>query len=260
MKEQISAKVIADSVSPDGIRLTTLELEYNRFIHSEFMSHRCMSRNAASSRAIPLKKVVDQVWKDPALPVEWGKNKAGMQADELIDDSQAAIDLWSRAARTMTAYALELHELGVHKQITNRLLEPFQLIKVVVTATEWENFFELRDHKDAQPEIQVLARKIKKAMEQSTPRAIEYGEWHLPYVDGAFLGTPEEKKISASCCAQVSYRVLDDSLEKAEMIYDKLVTSKPLHASPLEHQATPCDGACEGNFQGWRQHRHEIED
>jgi thymidylate synthase ThyX len=82
----ISAKIIADSISESeyGDRITTFELEYPRFIHGELMTHRLFSRNAASSRAIPINKMMDQVLTAPAMPVEWGLNKSGMQAEEML--------------------------------------------------------------------------------------------------------------------------------------------------------------------------------
>ena len=157
---QITAKIIADSISViTGIRLTTMELSYHRYIHSEFMTHRMFSRNASSSRAIPIKKLLEQVKNDPMMPIHWGSNKPGMQAGEELkgEDLHVAQREWINAANNAVDTASHLQELGLHKQIANRLLEPFLAIKVVVTATEWENFFKLRIHKDAQPEIQELA-------------------------------------------------------------------------------------------------------
>jgi hypothetical protein len=165
------------------------------------------------------------------------------------------------ARNAAVVHATELLKMGVHKQVTNRLLEPFQHIKVVLTATEFSNFFNLRDHEDAQPEIRELAVQMKRAMASSTPVHKKDGEWHLPYISDDMIekfGIETCKKISASCCAQVSYRVLDDSPTKAIMVYDRLVESKPIHASPFEHQATP-DGMSTNNFVGWRQLRQDVE-
>lgn len=272
----ISAKVIADSVSPDGVRITTLELEYPRFIHAEFMTHRVFSRNAASSRAIPVAKVIEQVRNNPAMPIHWGKNQPGMQANGQLEGRALdwAQNAWLEAARKAANVAEYMNEIGLHKQVANRILEPFQLIKVVVTATEWANFFKLRCHPDAQPEIRDLAEKIRKAMDTSVPFGLKYGEWHLPYVktarnsSGGIVyadGLPLEDviQISASCCAQVSYRKLDDSLEKAKDVYARLVDSEPMHASPFEHQASPLmleshRPLC-GNFVGWVQNRKFLE-
>lgn len=250
----ISAKVIQDSISESGDRVTTMELVYPRFIHSEFMTHRMFSRNAASSRAIPIEKMIETIETYPAMPVHWGKNQSGMQAKEQLEEHKLwqAQQIWLAAAKDAIQHSRNMAELGVHKQIANRITEPFQWMKVVVTATEWENFFWLRNHPDAQPEIMELAVKMKEAMDASEPFLLYEGEWHVPYVDrirGAdnelfyyteqLVHLDEAKMISASCCAQVSYRKNDDSLEKAKIVFDRLINSEPVHASPVEHQATP---------------------
>lgn len=288
----ISAKVIADSVTEAGKRITTFELNYPRFIHSEFMTHRQFSRNAASSRAIPVEKVISQVEENPAMPIHWGKNQAGMQAKEEVESPETAAKKWIDCAAEGAESARYLMEEGLHKQIVNRILEPFQHIKVVCTATEYANFFNLRAHQDAQPEIQALAFEMMKAMDGSKPELLLKGDWHLPYVnvtrhreegghyvDGAFLSNDDALKISASLCAQVSYRKSDESLDKALKIYEQLVTMRPVHASPFEHQASPMTtnifhgGEWEkgmthvdrygnfwsGNFKGWVQNRQLIE-
>ena len=299
----ISAKIIADSISLDNIRITTFELEYPRFVHSEFMTHRLFSRNAASSRAIPVKKAIALIRQDTARPVHWGKNQPGMSAKEECDElvlspSPQGIDrstAWDKARDSAISWAESFDEAGYHKQIVNRLMEPFTHIKVVVTATEYDNFFWLRNHADAQPEIKMLAEKMLEVMSASTPARLSPGEWHVPYYkDGQWKNSDTENTIedalaiSASCCAQVSYRVLDDSLEKAQDIFKRLVESKPVHASPFEHQATPMKHArfreddqvllyyaeviagegtthvdktgyaWSGNFRGWNQHRQLI--
>ncbi len=279
---KITAKVIADSISRAGVRIITMELEYPRFIHSEFMTHRVFSRNAASSRAIPIDTMMKQVLEKPAHPVHWGANQAGMQAaneiEYLIDGKnkgkQMAMKAWKAAAARAVESAKELQALGLHKQIVNRVLEPFQMMKTVVTATEWDNFFMLRDHKDAQPEIAVLARKMKEAQDASTAFLIVSNEWHVPYVNRKrgihgeltyFVGNKElpikdALKVSASCCAQVSYRKNDTGIEKALKIYDQLVNMRPVHASPFEHQGTPILLAqFNGIFRGYQQYRKIIE-
>lgn len=148
----ISAKVIKDSVPPQGIRITTLELEYPRIIHSELMTHRVFSRNSASSRAIPVSKVIELVESNPAMPVHWGKNQAGMQAKEELDDlkKEAVRQLWLEAAKQAVSIAKVMADIGCHKQVVNRILEPFQHMKVVVTSTEWANWDWLWDHPDAE--------------------------------------------------------------------------------------------------------------
>ena len=304
----ITAKIIADSVSAHtGQRITTFELEYPRFIHAEFMTHRQFSRNAASSRAIPIAKMLELVKENPAIPIHWGKNQSGMQAETELNefDAKKCEIKWVMAMFSMAETADEMLELGLHKQVANRILEPFQHIKVVCTATSYDNFFHLRYHKDAQPEIQELARKMYQHLQISKPQELSYGEWHLPYVANMrdekgqllyfnyidngfrqFLTLEQAQKISCSCCAQVSYRKTDDSLEKAIAIYDKLVNSQPVHASAFEHCATPTDifkyslvntnslledgitglsygekcSLTSGNFTNWIQYRQLIKD
>lgn len=308
----MKAEIVADSISEAGKRIVTFELEYPRFIHGEIMTHRQFSRNAASSRAIPVKKMLEIVENNPAMPVHWGKNQPGMQADEecnnlieytnpLNDKKITREETWWNAKTAAVFWAQKFDEAGYHKQVVNRIVEPFQRIRTVVTATEWNNFFYLRRHKDAQPEIKALADLMWEAMNNSTPNELPKGVWHTPYVDwsdalgytvpvdgdyeNGYMQLTEQQalKVSASCCAQVSYRLLDNSIEKAEKIYDMLVNSKPVHASPFEHQAKPIEyiimqdvtelnneeGATHidkdgnvwsGNFQGWVQHRQLIED
>lgn len=263
----VSAKVVADSRFRDT-RLITLEVEFHRFILPEFNTHRAISRNFQSSRAVPIEKMIEQVRNDPAIPVHFGKNQPGMQAEE-EGDVFTGVQLWDNSAACAAEFADKMNKNGFHKQIVNRLLEPFMWTKGVVTATErdWTAFFKLRLHKDAQPEIYVLAEKIKEAIEESTPIRLKTGEWHAPYYyfgvwtkDSIYIKHSLESaiKISASCCAQVSYRKLDDSLDKAEKIYDMLnlpvngvYPEDPPHFSPTEHVARASEQKTEemsGNF------------
>lgn len=278
----ITANIVARSVC-DNQEIITFELEYPRFIHSEFMTHRVFSRNGASSRAIPIKKQIEHIREFTAQPVSWGKNKTGMQATELIENPEIAIQVWNLARDYAIQSAENMIELGIHKQISNRILEPFSHMKVVLTATEFSNWFELRDHEDAQPEIQELAKKMKEAMEKTPPKNLDFDEWHMPYYNHGFWSRDCSESledaiaISASCCAQVSYRKLDDSLDKAKNIYERLIASKPIHASPFEHQACPMKidndwknipgithldkngNHWSNNFKGWIQYRSLIE-
>lgn len=291
MSDQITAKIIADSYSAiNGKRITTFELQYPRFIHAEIMTHRLFSRNAMSSRAVPIEKMIQQVYDSPAVPIHWGQNQPGMQAKvELTgEDKEDAITNWMLASSSARMWAEALVENGCHKQIVNRILEPFQLMKTVLTATEFDNFFWLRKHGDAQPEIKELAERMYVAMQEDNKAELQPGDWHTPYFgDGYWLedcGIPLEDAlaISSSCCAQVSYRLLDDSIEKARKVYQRLVESTPVHASPFEHQATPMvftnwaqsgdlgteqgtthmtrDGEFwSGNFKSWLQYRQLID-
>lgn len=258
----ISAKIIKDSISEVGKRIVTFELEYPRMIHSEFMTHRVFSRNAASSRAIPFKTMLSLVWKNPAHPIHWGMNQSGMQANQELSGFKlwAAKKFWFLSGKIICVLAWVMSLTKVHKQVINRLLEPWSHIKVVATSTEWDNFYELRNHKDAQPEFRELARQMKEQMDKSASIVLREGEWHLPYVDGQ-MDLETAKKLSASLCAQVSYRRADESVDKAIKIYDRLVGSKPFHASPFEHQATPLKNPNQssGNFKGWFQLRQELQ-
>jgi thymidylate synthase ThyX len=270
----ISAKIIADSISPKGIRLTTMQLRYPKFIHGEFMTHRVFSRNASSSRAIPVERLIQDVIDDPAMPVFWGRNQKGMQAIEEYDNPEGAKRLWLEARDNAVKQATTLHIVSLHKQIVNRVLEPFCHINVVVTATEWANFFALRRHKDAQPEIHALADAMWEAHGDSVPSRLEPGEWHLPYCNiAATSQTDLNIKLSVARCARVSYRThegKEPDIEDDLKLYDRLIGSIPLHASPAEHQATPdkcgtIPGQYDwnipwqhGNFIGWRQYRKTL--
>lgn len=270
----ISAKIILDSVTSSKrapVRLTTMELTYPRFIHSEFMTHRQFSRNAASSRAIPIEKMIQMVEDDPAMPVRWGVNGKGMQdhGEMTKADEFSARCHWLAAKKDAVYNAREMLKLPVvpHKQIVNRILEPFMHITVLVSATEYANFFHLRKHKDADPTIQALAEQMWIAFNESTPSVRRYGEHHLPFIDdetidaaikhhvelmrdGAVVsaGSVEDavtsltQKISVARCARVSYLTHDkrrpEIIEDLNM-FERLMVAQPLHASPAEHQATP---------------------
>lgn len=323
-----SAKMITDSASPDAIRLMSMELRYPKFIHGEAKTHRLinisdkayellnevgfmddknLSRNASSLRAIPVNRLIDEVMTDPAMPVYWGKNRPGMQATEEMTEQEAdhAKYTWLRARDHAVAYARMLADRGAHKQIVNRIIEPWCHIKVVVTATDWRNFFALRCHPGAQPEMRELADKVVEAQRTSTPRKIQQGEWHLPYIDPVeffqtrialavlrhgqqtvltdkVVSSVADKEVyeqlvkySVARCARVSYNNHDGSTPNPGLdvkLYDSLVGSTPLHASPAEHQATPDrNGAVgsagqyqwampwqHGNLFGWRQYRKML--
>lgn len=260
----ISAKIIADSTCENGSRLTTFEVVIPKYLVAEFNTHRMLSRNSASSRAIPVKTMIESITNSPAMPVWWGASQPGMQADNQIPDKdiESAKALWLEARDSAINYAQKLLEMGLHKQITNRLLETWMETKIVTTATNWGNFFLLRNHNDAQPEIHEAARQMQELYNSNTPKFLNSGEWHLPYCDFENDFTLEElKKVSASLCAQVSYRKADFSLDKAIKVYDRLVESFPPHFSPFEHQGSPAaeSNFVSGNFRGWYQLRQDIE-
>jgi thymidylate synthase ThyX len=254
------AKIIADSISPDGVRLTTMEVRFHRFVLAEFNTHRVFSRNSASSRAIPVTKQIERVTSDPAMPVSWPAEVKGMQGGAEFEGHPLLNHQsnWHKAATQAVEAAQVMRLNGLHKSLTNRLLEPFMWHTVVVTATAWENFFALRLDADAQPEIRVAAEAMKDAYEKSTPRLLVEGEWHLPYVreedwksatNLTMLGRsmyPLMTKVSAARCARTSYLTQDGrrDIEEDLRLYDRLVTDrvgtgKGVHWSPLEHVATP---------------------
>lgn len=278
-----AAKIVLDSVTEANDRLTTMEVTFPRMVLAEFNTHRAFSRNSASSRAIPFKKQLERIRKDPFVPVHWGANQAGMQAHEELSPLRQKIArfTWLLLCRIVILFARFLNWLGLHKQVVNRLLEPFMWHTVVVTATEWSNFFALRANPDAQPEIRVIAEMMKKLYENSQPEVLTAGEWHLPFIqpeerDGIFEHSEEARKISAARCARVSYLTHDGKRDLAAdlKLYDRLVSGG--HMSPLEHVATPnCtrqlvpservgrgnmgwQGQWAGNFHGWDQLRKLI--
>ena len=271
MKNQIEVKIIEDSIHSFGIgenRITTLQLRYHRYIHAEVMTHRVFSRSASSSRAIPIQKIIAEVWNNPATPLHWGQNISGMQAKTELTGLKLFLAkfVWKSASRIACILAFLLYKLGLHKQIGNRILEPFSFINVILTSTEFNNFFELRIHPDAQPEIQQLAKLMKEAMDNSIPKVLKQGEWHLPYItneERAFYSNDALLKCSTARCARVSYNNHDGSqpsVLKDAQLHDRLVGSVPLHASPAEHQATPAlFNIYVKNFKGWCQYRTELE-
>lgn len=256
-----TAKVIAHSKSViTGKEVITFELEFPRIVLAEFNTHNALSKNSSSSRAIPVAKILEQVRNNPAMPVRFGAANKGMQdagehagvvtfTDEFGPWSGSAEDAWHYAAMDAAQWAERFYEAGYAKQICNRLIEPFQTMKVVMTATELNNFIWLRDHPAADPTIDALAKAIKEAKEKSQSVTLGPGAWHTPYYGEGYWDSDCEDTlqnaltISASCCAQASFRTLDDSLEKAYGVVDKLnlkgENDEPVHASPTEHQCTP---------------------
>lgn len=280
----IAAKVIAHSRGECAPDLVTLQMRYPRFIHAEFMTHRVFSRNASSSRAIPIQRMIQDVLDDPAMPEEWHYNEPGMQGRTSMspEDKAQAIELWLTARDEAVDAARQMLNFRPHKQIVNRLLEPFGHISVVVTATDWENFFDLRCHPDADPTMRALGEATREAIAGSEPKHLNPGWWHFPYVSESEWDSvrdtvrPEHggfapdgfvmdrlAMISAARCARVSYLNHDGTnpdIDKDLALAERLLESK--HMSPFEHQArlTGEDGtALWGNLTGWNQHRKMIE-
>jgi thymidylate synthase ThyX len=274
--------VEASQSSQTGQKLITFVCTYWRAIHSELLTHRDFSRNASSTRAIPTAKLIEKIRMDPAGPVFWGKNQAGMQAVEECDalvqhprtgEMLTRTEAWSLAAHDAADWAEAFTNAGYHKQIAGRITEPFGWITVVITATSWDNFYALRAHADAQPEIQDVAETMLKIVNDVPVRFIDSTDfrdqaaWHLPFVsldERHQHPVPILLAMSAARSARTSYLTHDKknpSWEQDEALYRRLVESKPLHASPLEHSAkVTADSDRYRNFSGFKQHRQYLEE
>lgn len=260
----ISSKIIADSInSATGDRLTTYIVKFNRFILAEVNTHRVLSRNSASSRAIPLKKIIEQIRTEIATPVYWGSSQPGMQSGAEIppEDIVLALEVWKESANLAIEQALKLDKLKVHKSISNRLLEPFLFHTALVTATDYHNFFALRAHKDAQPEFQCLAYLMLEQYLTNVPKLLNPGEWHIPFSDKFPEGASHEDKlkIASARAARLSYLTFDGEMNTAKDIelHDSLIA--PGHCSPFEHPAMATeDSKYYGNFKGFKQYRKFI--
>lgn len=266
----IEARVECDSVGENGERLTTIVGTLPRFMLPELNTHRAFSRNSASSRAIPMSKTISRVQVSPVVPVEFGSNKPGMQAGaEDPDIAKSAKEVWLAARDIAVEHAQLMEHMGIHKQVTNRLLEPFMWHEVVITATKWDGFFDQRISELAQPEIRVFAEAVKEAMDASEPSEVGVDGWHLPFIQEDERDLKHAIKVAASVarCARVSYLNHDGvrDVEKDIDLFIKLVTAQPPHASPLEHvamgtPATAPEGAYRNFTRGWIQFRAMIED
>lgn len=267
-EHRISAKVVEFSESTTNT-LVTFELTFPRIILAELNTHRVFSRSTSSSRAVPVDKV-NAALEEPFVPVRFGANQAGMSpADNLnAADTAKAHALWLLAANSASATTVLLKNLGVHKQWANRITEPFSYVSTVVTTSEVENFFALRDHEAAQDEMQILACAMKEACNKATPKGLEKGEWHLPFVtDEERASRPLHLCILASAmrCGGVSYfrQGLGREFMDAALKAQDMAKSVPCHASPFEHQATPdpmwLQQHLHGNFRGWIQFRRMLD-
>jgi thymidylate synthase ThyX len=256
-----SSRVLADSVNPAGCRLTTLEVTYPRFIHAEILTHRSHSRNSASSRAIPVNKLLERIENHPVIPLHWGKNQSGMQAYEVLTpfEESECQRIWLEARDDAVRHAKALMALGLHKQIANRLLEPFMWITVILSATDWRHFYALRCHEAAEPHFQKIAGMMRETMAASTPKQLAAGEWHLPltgFPGDEALSLEDLIKVSTARCARVSYLTHNNERDvQADIdLHDRLHTGN--HWSPFEHVAeTLQSNMRHGNFKGFRQYR-----
>jgi thymidylate synthase ThyX len=257
----IDVKILSDSVSTAGNRITTFILTYPRFIHAEFMTHRMLSRNTSSSRARPAKQLIKEAEQAPAMPMFWGKNQSGMQSFQELTGLELELcqSIWNAARRSSVRKAKELDKLGLHKQYINRILEPYTHITVVCTATDYANFFNLRADKEAMPEIQILAYEMLEAYKNSKPAKKKVGEWHLPFADKYInekLGIDKLLKICTARAARVSYLNFEGDIDhnKDYVLHDRLAESG--HWSPFEHAAQAERGSSySANFKGWKQYR-----
>lgn len=271
-------KIIADSISQDNVRITTFHLRYWRAIHAELMTHREMSRNARSSRAVPSITLLNEEIFTP----QFGMNKSGMQSEILASPElqEKWAGEWQNLAQMCRDQVRQWQSEGMHKQWANRPLEWFGWIDVLVTATRWNNFYALRISEYAQPEFDLLARAMQYEQRRSEPKLLLPGEWHLPYIfddELASSGVEACRKLSVARCARLSYVPFEgEGNHQAEFArYEKLVVSRPVHASPAEHQATPdsrvimmrddkkigsrwAKPKLHGNFHGWIQFRKTL--
>ena len=260
----VKATCLLHSAAPAGVPMVTFEIEYPRIILAEINTHRMLSRNSASSRAIPFNKMVTQL---TARPVRFGEANPGMQDKgeeynqpvfyEDADEYFSPEYYWGIAKNSAHKMARGYYRAGYHKQIASRLVEPFQMVKTVISGTEWKNFFWLRNHASADPTFAELARVMQQAMQESIPQTLLPSEWHLPYVTSrrndngkmeywldseTQLCESDALKVSAARCAAVSYRNTDYGLEKCDQVHDKLVGDDRKHGSAMEHQAKAMTG------------------
>lgn len=261
-----AAKIIKDSINET--RLSTLVITYPRFIHAEILTHRDRARNSASSRAIPWPKMMAAITGNPVIPIRWGSEQKGMQTGGEIDSPEEATRIWLEARDNAVKSAMQLAELGVHKSLVNRITEPWMWITVIMTATNWKNFFRLRVHPDAEIHFQKIAGMIKMALEENVPTPLKTGDWHLPFVqdeekERGVLTLDTLKKISVARCARVSYLTHEGKRDIAKdlELFERLVQGSGFgHWSPHEHVAQALgDGEKRsGPFVGWKQYRKDF--
>lgn len=256
----ITANVIADSISPEGVRITTLDCIYPRIPdHEQLLTHRAFSRNAKSSRAIRIERFIEEAVSNPVIPIEVRYDEKGMQGYTLLSQEDLVwfTQKWLEARDSMVSIVKEMAERRIHKQTANRLLQPFAHIETIVTATDWQNFMDLRLEHDTQPEMQALARAIHRAMESSTPI---HSDLHLPLIDEDEYGRPDNQMVSGARCARVSYcnHGKKNADYEEEVRFAKRLWSSG-HLSPFEHSARALTlGSTQycANFRGWASWRY----
>jgi len=266
MTEHISAKIIKKSInSKTGDIITTFVLEYPRIIHAELLTHRVFSRNCASSRAIPVKTELARLKNKYFAPNIWDKNCKGMAPKDTVTNAEGLVAkvMWEQAFENAWNLADGLANLGVHKQLCNRLTEPFQIMQTVLTATNLNNFFILRNDSAAQGQIRSLAKAMLEAEKETEAENLPVGAWHIPFVDKSYdnFCTKEKILMSVARCARVSYKLHDgtEDWQKDLALAKRLIDSR--HMSPTEHIAIAFpDQVTIGNFTGWMQYRKFIQD
>lgn len=255
-KNSIRVEVVQHSISESGKELLTVNVKYGLLVHAEFLRHRTLGRCVKSNRAIPMKTIRKEVLEKPYSPVFIGKNQAGMVADSEMKFKGFWEGLYKAARYPMCAVHWLADKCGAHKEWANRLLNPWQYVSETITATEWDNLYNLRVHKDAQKDIYEVVKLIHKAQKMSKPLELKAGEYHVPYVtrkftegvlkyfdnDGTELSVEQAIQASAARCARSSYNNHDKTTANYQndvVLYNNLIESEPKHASPVEHQATP---------------------
>lgn len=263
MSFTVSAKILKYSESREtSKKIATFVVTVPKFVQAHINSRRTLSRNSASSRAMPAYVVRKRVLKDPFIPVEFGKNRAGMRGGEQLGGIKIffARQAWLLARFVPCFLHSFCEKLGLHKEVTNRLIEPWMFVEVILTGTEWKNFIKLRADNAAQPEMQIIAKDIDRLLRESAPEILETGQWHLPFVsdeEKAFIDHEILLKVSAARCARVSYKLFDgksSNPEKDIILCDRLIEQG--HWSPFEHVAQASNFLeNSGNFVGWKQYR-----
>lgn len=272
--QKITAKVILDSISEDGVRLTTLHLHYPRYILPEIDTHRMLSKNSRSSRARPINSVMREVYDNPFIPSHWTAYQKGMQGQEITDPK--AIEFYTDFITSLGKNIVDAIELfnencdakgipRLHKQVLNRYIENFASTDTIISGTDWKNFFDLRISDKAEPHIKELAEAMHKAMDESTPKVVTIGNYHLPYITSEELeqnSLADCKLASVARCARVSYAPFgstEPDFKKDLELGRTLLKDK--HMSAFEHVATPLLHASErvSNFRGWKQFRQEVD-
>lgn len=258
----IDCKILKASVSDAGIILSTLELSLPKFLLAQLNTHRVFSRNAASSRAMNSGKLLNA---EPFIPKAFPKECPGMAGKE--DLGQGPKELHLEAFEQAKGVVRKMIAAGVHKEYTNRYLEPFMMVRVIVSSTDWNNFLALRDSPHAQPEMQELAQAMRRKLEVIYDRScgvtqvVLRNDWHLPLTEDIVelrkvYTEVEIRMISAGRCARVSYLNHGARLPQQDLALAERLLGDG-HLSPFEHQATPLKGR-HANFRGWKQQRLTI--